>query len=180
MKRTADSGGARSHRSPRRYPMPAHRKAITVAFILLLGCAHAPSPMNPNELMPIGIRIFRTGCPSIAAVTERRIRNPHNPAVVDTIKTTSCDGIELSTYVGAQASNPAGLPIYLEIRKPHKELPEFMNVGEPLRVVLDVLGKPFKRSDRSVTYRIGEVDDTVTFSVSEGLITSVRWDWYLD
>jgi len=55
-----------------------------------------------------------------------------------------------------------------------------MNVGEPLRGLFDVLGKPSEQNDSSVTYRAGEVDDSVKFSVREGRITSVRWDWYLD
>ena len=157
-----------------------HRAALALGLIVLYGCAHAPSPADPHGLMAIGDRIFRGGCTSAVTVAERKIPNPHQPTVIDTIKTTSCDGIELSTYVGVLASNPTALPIYVEIRKPHEELSRYMNVGQPVRGLVDVLGKPSEQNDNSVTYRVGEADDSVTFSVREGRITSVRWDWYLD
>lgn len=157
-----------------------HRAALALGLIVLYGCAHAPSPADPHDLMAIGNRIFQVGCPSTATVDERKVSNPHQPTVIDTIKTTSCDGIELSTYIGVLASNPTGLPIYVEIRKPHNELPKYMNVGEPLHGLMNVLGKPSEQNGGTVTYRVGELDDAVTFSVREGQIASVRWDWYLD
>ena len=55
-----------------------------------------------------------------------------------------------------------------------------MNVGEPLPGLIEALGKPFQQTAGSVTYRVDEVDDSVTFSVRDGQIQSVRWDWYLD
>lgn len=154
--------------------------ALALGLAVLCGCAHAPNPSDPHDLMAIGDRIFHLGCPATATVTERKVPNPHQPTVTDTIRTTSCDGIELSSYVGVLASNPTGLPIYVEVRKPHKELPRYMNVGEPLPGLIEVLGKPSEQTVDSVTYRVGEVDDSVTFSVREGQIRSARWDWYLD
>jgi len=177
------SGRARESSSPLSFgvsPMIVQRAAVTLAFTVLSGCVQAPSPPPPRDLMSIGNRIFRLGCPSTAEVADRKVRNPHQPTVIDTIKTISCDGIELSTYIGALASDPTGLPIYVEVRRPHKELPSYMNVGESLRGLLDVLGKPSEQNNSSVTYRVGEVDDSVKFSVRDGRITSVRWDWYLD
>lgn len=148
--------------------------------MVLYGCAHVPDSMDPHGLMLIGNRIFRMGCPWAAPFVEKKVPNRHEPNVIDTIKTTSCDGVELSTYVGILASRPTGLPIYLVVRKSHSELPDYMNVGRPVRGLLDVLGKPSEQNESSVTYRVGEADDSVTFSLGAGKITSIRWEWYLD
>lgn len=66
--------------------------ALALGLAMLCGCAHAPNPADPHDLMAIGDRIFHLGCPSAATVTERKVPNPHQPTVIDTIKTTSCDG----------------------------------------------------------------------------------------
>ena len=160
--------------------MMMHYSTLALGIAMLCGCTHVPNPADPHDLMAIGDRIFHLGCPSTATVSERKVPNPHQPTVIDTIKTTSCDGIELSTYVSVLASNPTGLSIYIEVRKPNKELPRYMNVGEPLPGLIEALGKPFQQTAGSVTYRVDEVDDSVTFSVRDGQIQSVRWDWYLD
>lgn len=160
--------------------MNALRIALGAAFLALFGCAHDPLPSSPTDLMSLGDRMFRFGCPVATTVVEEKVTNRHEPSVTDIIKTISCDGIEMGIYVGVLASDPSGLPIYLEVRKPSARLPRYMNIGESMRGLVDVLGKPSEQNDHAITYYSGESEDSVTFSVHEGRITSVRWDWYID
>lgn len=167
-----------AHRTLRDSPMRVHHIAIT-AFLALFGCAHAPSPTGLTELMELGDRMFRLGCPTAAAVVERKVTNRHEPSVTDTIKTISCDGLEMEIYVGVFVSDPNGLPIYLEVRRPDARLPRYMNIGESVRGLVAVLGKPSEQNDHAITYYTDETE-AVTFSVQEDRITSVRWGWYID
>lgn len=160
--------------------MKTCRIAISIAFLALFGCSHAPSPTSPEDLGDLGDRLFRSGCPSVTAIVEKKVTNQHDPSVTDTIKTISCDGLEMQIYIGVTASDPNGLPIYLEVLKPNATLPRYMNIGESRRGLVAVLGKPSKQKDHAITYYMGESYDSVTFSVYEGRIKSVRWDWYND
>ena len=149
-------------------------------FFALTGCAHDPSPGDRASPMDVGNRMLRVGCPGTPTVIERKVANRHKPRVIDTIKTISCDGVEMGIYVGVLASDPNGLPIYLEVRKPNSGLPRYMSIGEPVRGLFDVLGKPSEQHARAMKYITSESGSSVTFGVHGDRIASVRWDWYID
>ena len=86
----------------------------------------------------------------------------------------------MEIYVGRTASDPTGLPMYLEIRKPSQALPSYMNIGEPVGALIRMFGKPHEQDDRSITYYTDESEDSVTFAITDGRITSIHWAWYFE
>lgn len=160
--------------------MSSLRFALGAAVLGFAGCAHQTVALDPIDLWDLGNRLFRLGCSTQVTIREKKVSNLHEPSVTDTINVVSCDGLELSTYVSTRASDPTGLPIYLEIRKPNATLPEYMNIGESTQTLISALGVPFKQDDRSIQYVLSESEDTVLFKTRDGQITSIRWDWYLD
>jgi len=137
-----------------------------------LAAEQAPSPVN---LMAIAEAMLPGACPPGTPPVERKVVNRHQPQQIDTIKKVSCQAADIEMYVGATASDPTGLPIYLQVRKPSAGLPNHMNIGQPLLGLVSLQGKPDQRDDRSVTYL--EEGGSVTFGINEGRITSIRWQW---
>lgn len=160
--------------------MKTWRIVFSIAFLALFGCSHTRPQISPADLGSLGDQLFQLGCPSVTAVVETKVTNRHEPSVTDTIKTISCDGLEMQIYVATLAHDPSGLPIYIEVLKPHAMLPQYMNIGESERGLVAVLGKPSEQKDHAITYYLSESYDSVTFSVFAGRIKSVRWDWYID
>src|SRR5436309_1038569 len=94
-------------------------------LVLVSGCAHQ-TRHSISDLMQAGSELIESSCPEReTTVTTESLTNRYDPTVVDTIKTTRCDGVEMAIYVSKFASNPNGLAMHVNVTKPLPQIPSY-------------------------------------------------------
>lgn len=153
---------------------------VVTWLILMSGCEHNLGK-ELTLLNEIGERVISHSCPGVVPVTIETVPNRYVANVKDSIKSLRCDGIDIGIYVSVAASNnPSGMPMHLKITKSHRQLPSYMNPGQPVRQLVSKLGTPTVENSSEIIYQSNESEDSVTFSVQEGKIQSILWNWYID
>ncbi|MFH7566493.1 MULTISPECIES: hypothetical protein [Oceanimonas] len=150
----------------------------TVFVLLLTGCASSQERAL-SRLDEVAGRVLSLPCAQ-PVLTYRQLENPHVPGLIDEIETVSCPGLEAQVYLSSKASRPDGMPIYLLVSKPHPALPEFLQPGSDGHGMTQHLGKPASRDHRRWQYGSVETTETVTVEWQQGLIKTLRWEWYFD
>ena len=132
------------------------------------------------QLDMIADRVIADGCSGTEQVTKTPVANRHVPGLIDYIKTMQCGGLITEIYVSTAASDPSGLPIYLEITQRNNQIPSFLNIGASVRSLVHRLGQPTARESDNLQYQRLDGEDSVTFRLKNGNVSSIRWDWYVD
>jgi hypothetical protein len=130
------------------------------------------------ELNGLGLTIATSGCEAPSSISTRTVSNKYVPTVMDEVQTTSCPGFEAVTYIARGTDGGRSIPIQLTVIGPHPKLPEYLSVGASDTAVRARLGKPWYDNGQSFSYGLDESESTVTFTSSEGRITSIVWAWY--
>lgn len=110
----------------------------------------------------------------------RQVVNPHVPGLIDEIETLRCPGLEAQTYLSREAAHPDGMPIYLQLTRPHAALPPFLQPGSPGPGLAEQLGPPAERRPDRWRYASPDTTETVTIEWRGGQIRQLRWEWYFD
>lgn len=149
-----------------------------VSVLLLAGCASSQERAL-DRLDEMAGRVLGIPCeqPQFAY---RQVENPHVPGLIDEIETLRCPGLQAQIYLSSKASRPDGMPIYLQMSKPHPSLPGFLQPGSDGQGITERLGRPARRDHRRWQYGSAETTATVTIEWQQGLIKTLRWEWYFD
>lgn len=85
-------------------------------------------------------------------------------------------------YVSTQASDPTGLAMALKVRHRGSGVPKFLEIGSPVSVALNKLGRPTTHNGDTFTYAIEDEvsEDKFTIVAKNGSIISLVWSWSLD
>lgn len=152
-----------------------------VGVCVLSGCAHErEGAAAAPDLAALGERIARTICPGPATRVEP-VPNRHTPGQLDRLETRDCATGSATLYLGGTTSNPAGLAVAASVKVPLVDLPTPVQIGQPIRGAIRVLGRPRSADAGAVTYSLDmESQDTFTLYVANGRITSVQWAWWVD
>lgn len=169
--------------------LPSIFSVVVMAIVSsIVGCAmnqmdqtnQTNQKKNLSALRAASNPLLTSVCAKDDPIVIKLVRNLHVPNLMDRIETKSCSVGSVKTYISTAASNPNGLPMLLEITRPHRLLPKYMNVGEPVSQLTTYLGKPTSDTDGNVVYSLSKNGDLVTFVVRNERISSVRWEWTLD
>lgn len=160
---------------------PCASKAATAVLLsaMLGSCATAPVAA-PETLEEIGDRVVRKLCSS-SVVTVDPVPNQHINGQMDRLARRRCPMGTSTFYRGVTTSNPAGLPLAVEVVAKGAGLPPHLEIGEPIGPAMRTLGTPQEQDSGSFTFSLStEGSDTATIHHAAGLITSVRWAWVVD
>ncbi|MCR2746577.1 hypothetical protein [Limnobacter parvus] len=158
--------------------MFSSRVVIAASMALLAACSTVPSNDSPRWEQ-VGLDILKQGCAG-ASVVYTDVPNRHVVGLIDQLKTVRCDGFVSQTYHSKAASNPQGLPISLQLSKPHPGLPGFLDLGTDIRSVEQHLGPSKARKGNSLLYEPSEGNNALVIHVDQEKVVSLRWDWNVD
>lgn len=150
-----------------------------VCLLFVVGCTPTLITDEAQTPLELGHQLLAQGCQN-ASVTYKKVPNQHTSNLMDQIKVVRCDGLVSEIYQSVAASDPDGLPVYLELTRPHTFLPDYFNVGAEVSRVVDTMGLPNEQRPDVVKYVNLEGTDSVLLTVSNGRVVSIRWDWYVD
>jgi hypothetical protein len=152
---------------------------VPIFSLLAVGCA-ANRAASPESFDLLANKVMSHGCDN-PEISKRPVPNRYVPDVIDQIQTTHCEGILSETYLPNAATAPARLPVFLEVTKPNRELPEGVNIGSSKDQLLKKLGTPSEQTASTVKYIDPKAENSaVTFILKNDAVTSVRWDWFID
>jgi hypothetical protein len=159
--------------------MNSRLAAMFLGAAALVGCASAPRP-EALDLHGLGEALARSICPG-QPTRITHVANAHYPGQSDRIETRACPRGTSEIYIGELASNPAGLPMSVEVIAPSAVLPRHLEIGQPVAGAARVMGPPKARAEDTITYPMdSESDSTVSIRHQDGRISSVLWSWAID
>lgn len=162
-------------------PMKKLRFSTLICVFGLAGCAAVPSTTS-HDIDALGISVSRTICGNGPPTHVETVPNLHVDGVIDTIERRDCTMGSSTFYVSTQASDPTGLAMALEVHHPGSGVPKFLEIGSPVSVALNKLGRPTTHSGDTFTYAIEDdvSEDKFTIVTKSGSISSLVWSWSLD
>ncbi|MCC4263083.1 hypothetical protein LL240_01230 [Oceanimonas baumannii] len=154
------------------------RYAWLLFCLLLTGCAGSQERAL-DRLDEIAGRVIRVPCHQ-PDYRYRQVENSHVAGLIDEIETLRCPGLELQTYLSREAARPDGMPVYLNVSRPHPALPAFLQPGSAGSDLERRIGRPASRTGARWYYGSDETTEKVTIEWQNGLINNLRWEWYFD
>lgn len=140
-----------------------------------LSCDSLARRLFPVEPTRAGLT-GRFGAPDTVLVEP--VPNRHVPDQTDTIATVRYDGLEVEIYVVTGGRELPDHAIVTDAR--FLALPA-LGPGAPAARLERALGPPTTRAGDTLTWSCGsEVDEPVSFRISEGVVDRIWVDWYVD
>lgn len=153
---------------------------LFLAAAALAGCALSAPKSEALGLHGLGEALARSICPG-PPTRITHVANAHYPDQIDRIETRACPRGTSEIYVGELASDPAGLPMSVEVIAPSAKVPRHLEIGRPVGGAVRALGPPQSRAEDTITYPMDpESGSTLSIRHRDGRISSVVWSWAID
>lgn len=134
-------------------------------------------------LRDVGLEILKHPCSKPSRVHTNDVVNEYNPAIIDSIRTIKCHGIEATTYHAKFYNPPKAFPYAVIVTDSRRKLPYGLAVGEQAAAIESELGEPDRAEKTTFSYLFpeeGPCSGSISFTVQNKQIEKITWSFCLD